>query len=279
MHQFRGDARFSTWLYRIAYSCFLQSLRRWGSACERQAEEAVEPGPASPPAMELKIDIDRAVGQLSEGEQRVILHCVQLGLSHEEAAYVLAMPLGTVKTHAARGKAKLRAHLTNWRPGVHSRSRMLIARLAPSGQDAHAAIEPSLDLSIYSWRYATGGYRLPGSPLHQKKPANHSERSVIDGSTRAARHAGTQQAMAATIISSAVVPAHARGSKGEVPKSSEFITRAEAAVPHSPMATPNAVSCIPSRTIKPRISLWLAPSAALIPISRVRSVTLPESTP
>jgi RNA polymerase sigma-70 factor (ECF subfamily) len=39
---------------------------------------------------------------------------VQLGLSHEEAAYVLAMPLGTVKTHATRGKAKLKTWLSAW---------------------------------------------------------------------------------------------------------------------------------------------------------------------
>ena len=43
-----------------------------------------------------------------------LLHCVQLSLSHEEAAFVLAMPLGTVKTHATRGKAKLKAWLAAW---------------------------------------------------------------------------------------------------------------------------------------------------------------------
>jgi RNA polymerase sigma-70 factor (ECF subfamily) len=37
-----------------------------------------------------------------------------MGLSHEEAAYVLAMPLGTVKTHATRGKAKLKTSLAVW---------------------------------------------------------------------------------------------------------------------------------------------------------------------
>lgn len=51
---------------------------------------------------------------LSASEQTVLLHCVQLGLSHEEAAYVLTMPLDTVKTHATRGKAKLKAWLVPW---------------------------------------------------------------------------------------------------------------------------------------------------------------------
>jgi hypothetical protein len=42
----------------------------------------------------------------------VLLHCAQLGLSHERAADVRAMPLGTVKTHATRGKAKLKTWLS-----------------------------------------------------------------------------------------------------------------------------------------------------------------------
>ena len=44
----------------------------------------------------------------------MLLHCVQMELSHEETAYVLAMPLGTVKSHASRGKAKLKTWLAAW---------------------------------------------------------------------------------------------------------------------------------------------------------------------
>jgi len=43
-------------------------------------------------------------------------------LSHEEAAYVLEMPLGTVKTHATRGKAKLKAWLAAWRGTANEES-------------------------------------------------------------------------------------------------------------------------------------------------------------
>ena len=56
---------------------------------------------------------------LSAAAQAVLLHCVQLGLSHEEAAYVLDMPLGTVKTHALRGKTKLRQQMAAWREMNH----------------------------------------------------------------------------------------------------------------------------------------------------------------
>lgn len=121
LHQFRGDARFSTWLYRIAYSCFLQSLRRRSSTYESKADENEKSTSSPSHTLDLKLDIDRAMQQLSPGEQRVLLHCVQLGLSHEEAAYVLDMPLGTVKTHANRGKAKLREHLADWQRATAER--------------------------------------------------------------------------------------------------------------------------------------------------------------
>jgi RNA polymerase sigma-70 factor (ECF subfamily) len=114
LDQFRGEAKFSTWLYRIAYSCFLQASRKrpWpaGDVDEGEAEQL----PAPPHAVDLQVDFERAMRQLSTAEQTVLLHCVQLSLSHEEAAFVLAMPLGTVKTHATRGKAKLKAWLAAW---------------------------------------------------------------------------------------------------------------------------------------------------------------------
>ncbi|HEY2344874.1 MAG TPA: RNA polymerase sigma factor [Xanthomonadaceae bacterium] len=114
LDQFRSEARFSTWLYRIAYSCFLQACRR-KSWAERPAEDdGMEDLPAPTQAMDLRLDLARAMQHLSTAEQTVLLHCVQLGLSHEEAAYVLAMPLGTVKTHATRGKAKLKTWLSAW---------------------------------------------------------------------------------------------------------------------------------------------------------------------
>jgi RNA polymerase sigma-70 factor (ECF subfamily) len=112
LDQFRGDARFSTWLYRIAYTCFLQARRKRTIAPEIGDEGQAQPSPAH--AIALQFDVERAMQRLSPHEQNVLLHCAQLGLSHEEAAYVLAMPLGTVKSHMLRGKAKLRALLVDW---------------------------------------------------------------------------------------------------------------------------------------------------------------------
>lgn len=115
LNQFRSEAQFSTWLFRIAYSCFLQARRKRAESTDETDVLQREDLPAPEQASDLQLDLQRAVGRLSAGEQTVLLHCTQLGLSHEEAAYVLGMPLGTVKTHSTRGKAKLQAWLAAWR--------------------------------------------------------------------------------------------------------------------------------------------------------------------
>lgn len=118
LDQFRGDARFSTWLYRIAYSCFLQAYRKQSRFIDDADAGDAECPPAVVPATDLQLDFERAMRRLAPAEQMVLLHCVQMGLSHDETAYVLAMPLGTVKTHATRGKAKLRIWLAAWQEAV-----------------------------------------------------------------------------------------------------------------------------------------------------------------
>ena len=114
LHQFRSEARFSTWLHRIAYSCFLQARRKTSLASEGPDGARFDQQTSPREAAELQLDVARALRRLSAPEQIVLLHVVQLGLSHEETAYVLAMPLGTVKSHARRGKAELRALLADW---------------------------------------------------------------------------------------------------------------------------------------------------------------------
>lgn len=124
LEQFRGDSRFGTWLYRIAHSCFLQYLRGQGA----RAPQPLDPDPteslvpdADAGTLELGLDLDAALLRLSQNQRTVLLYCVQMGLGHDEAALVLDMPLGSVKTHLARGKVRLRQLLQDWAPN-HDRS-------------------------------------------------------------------------------------------------------------------------------------------------------------
>ncbi len=121
LQQFRGDSRFATWLHRIAHTCFLQYQRGRGGKTQAAAQsdsaegEALDFGVGSgADPQELGLDLDVALRRLSANQRAALLYCVQLGMSHEEAAQVLDMPLGSVKTHVARGKARLRELLHDW---------------------------------------------------------------------------------------------------------------------------------------------------------------------
>ena len=129
LKSFRQEARFSTWLYRIATNAFLADARKrkeelLGDADAEVAAEEDEPASAHAGAghgdharaSNLRLDMERAMAVLSEGERAAIVQCYHNDLSHEEAAYVLNCPVGTVKTHLLRGKQKLKARLAAWAP-------------------------------------------------------------------------------------------------------------------------------------------------------------------
>lgn len=108
---FRGASQFSTWLYRIAYNVWRESNRRIKETVGIDEEATAQiPAPAEPDSA-ARQDLAAAMERLTEPERSSILMCYQSGLSHEEAAEVLKMPVGTIKTHISRGKDKLRAFL------------------------------------------------------------------------------------------------------------------------------------------------------------------------
>jgi RNA polymerase sigma factor (sigma-70 family) len=116
IRSFRGEARFSTWLYRIAYNCFREDARKRKELVGvdeelLQAErdpQTVDPG--------LRHDLMHALNLLPLHERTAVVLCCQNGLSHDEAARVLEIPLGTVKTNVLRGREKLKRTLAAWRP-------------------------------------------------------------------------------------------------------------------------------------------------------------------
>ncbi len=111
---FSGKGSFKSWLCRIAYTEFLQSARKRkaaAAALERyKAHQDIEERQQNWDAGDA-MDLDRALSHLSEVERTVIVLCFSSGMSHSEAAEVTGLPLGTVKSHINRGKAKMRALL------------------------------------------------------------------------------------------------------------------------------------------------------------------------
>lgn len=97
--QYDGRARYSTWLTRIAWRCRLDRLRS-----ERTAQAPEEPESAAPAALE----VDDMLARLTDGERAALVLCDGHGWTHAEAAELLSLPLGTVKSTVARAKAKCR---------------------------------------------------------------------------------------------------------------------------------------------------------------------------
>jgi RNA polymerase sigma factor (sigma-70 family) len=114
IRSFRGEAKFSTWLYRIAYNCFREDARKRKELVgidETQLEAEQDPQTVDPA---LRHDLMHALQLLPLHERSAILLCCQNGLSHDEAARVLDIPLGTVKTNVLRGREKLKKTLAAW---------------------------------------------------------------------------------------------------------------------------------------------------------------------
>ena len=113
--KFRFEARFSTWLYRIAFNAWQSEARKKHEVLLDLEDEDLPSAAAQQfetmPDVASRVDLERAMATLSDGERAAIAACYYADLSHEEAAQALGIPVGTVKTHVLRAKAKLRLRL------------------------------------------------------------------------------------------------------------------------------------------------------------------------
>jgi RNA polymerase sigma-70 factor (ECF subfamily) len=121
LERFRRGAPFRPWLLRIVVN---EARNRRRSAGRREhlalrvaaASRDAEPGAPSPEAALIAAEerdrLLRAVAALAE-DDRLVVSCRHfLGLSEEETAAVLALPVGTVKSRLSRALARVRAALT-----------------------------------------------------------------------------------------------------------------------------------------------------------------------
>lgn len=102
---FRGGS-FRGWICTIAYRLHIEHVRRFSASHELQNEgETAEVAQSSPGC---GMDIDQAIDALSAEQRQAILLSSAAGMSHAEIAESTGWPLGTVKSHIARAKARLR---------------------------------------------------------------------------------------------------------------------------------------------------------------------------
>jgi len=118
---FRGDARFATWLYRIAYNCALKQLetrkREWALQAALQAEQALESADtykradAQIDAHERQAFVQEHLSHLPAKYRAVLILRHLQDMTYEEMAEILTMPVGTIKTHLFRARNLLKQRL------------------------------------------------------------------------------------------------------------------------------------------------------------------------
>lgn len=122
LHQFRGRSRFSSWLYRIALNCCYDRLR------ERRAEPVALEEADGLTAEEQVLDriqhkqiaerVRRAVRALPLEMRQVIILKEYEGLTFEEIAEILDIPVSTAKTRLYAGLDQLRKRLERWKDAL-----------------------------------------------------------------------------------------------------------------------------------------------------------------
>ncbi|WP_446666558.1 RNA polymerase sigma factor SigM [Flexivirga sp. B27] len=103
---FRGDAQVTTWLHRIIVNACLDRLRRIKPTSELPEYDLADRHDAHSSTV-VRLDVQEALGQIPEG-QRLALTLVDMqGVPVAEAAEVLGVAEGTIKSRCARGRTAL----------------------------------------------------------------------------------------------------------------------------------------------------------------------------
>jgi RNA polymerase sigma-70 factor (ECF subfamily) len=122
LDQFRGDARFGTWLHRIVYNLCMTKVARRKDRME--SLDILENGPDRIPEdytgpsihemveeSELAGLLEEEIGKLPPTLQTPLLLFYVQELKYEEMAEVMSIPIGTVKTYLHRGRKLLRERM------------------------------------------------------------------------------------------------------------------------------------------------------------------------
>lgn len=126
IQNFRGDATFSTWLFRIAHNVFLDMRKKERAHPHSSLQEALEldesevqrqiedPGPRpeqEAETAELNSILREAIDQLPDYQKAMVLLYHTQNKSYEEIAEIMHLPIGTVKSRLNRARIALKAKL------------------------------------------------------------------------------------------------------------------------------------------------------------------------
>ena len=112
LSRYRGESKFSTWLFSISRNCAMDELRKAGRRKRTRDRLEAEPEPeSSSQDFRSGIEVREAVGALPLDLREPIVLIDMFGCSYKEVSRILEVPLGTVKSRVHRGRELLVADL------------------------------------------------------------------------------------------------------------------------------------------------------------------------
>lgn len=108
LDRFEGRSSFRSWVCGIGYRLARDARRAEKRALARDSDWATQGDVSETGApLEDRIALEQAMAALPDDQRAAVALCLGEGFSHGDAAEILKLPLGTVKSHVTRGRERL----------------------------------------------------------------------------------------------------------------------------------------------------------------------------
>jgi RNA polymerase sigma-70 factor (ECF subfamily) len=107
LRRYRGDSRFSTWLFSIARNCVHDEFRRAGRRSRLSDSLEAREVVANPTDRTSDIEVREALATLPQELLESVVIIDMFGFSYREAEQLTGTPEGTLKSRAHRGRERL----------------------------------------------------------------------------------------------------------------------------------------------------------------------------
>lgn len=105
LNQLNESAHYRAWVYKIAYREFLKWARRKKENCNEVPDVGY-----SDITVSARSEVNSLLSQVRPEEQAALILCLGQEFTHHEAAEILQMPVGTIKSLILRAREKLGEH-------------------------------------------------------------------------------------------------------------------------------------------------------------------------
>jgi RNA polymerase sigma-70 factor, ECF subfamily len=145
-HRWQWGTNLRAWLFTILHHQNVNGIRRSareGSVVPVDEASSFLIAPTDPSGALSLRDLDRALACISEEQRQAILLVALEGTTYEEAAAILEVPVGTIRSRLSRGRESLRVLMDRRDNNI-----AVVTRVAPKRRGVSPEIEPTRRVSV-----------------------------------------------------------------------------------------------------------------------------------